>query len=274
MNTMLEQSIPIPACEIVAPSLAALALGAALDPDEQELALAHLALCAACRRRLDGYASVTQLLPLAAPEADPSFALKDRILGAAAALGPAPNDIPAAPSPAPTGPRVWWRWLVGPAMALALLLLLAGNVAQAFRANALQESIARQQTQSATYSRLVIAAFGNDDALEATLLPSGEHDYASARVFISPGEPAVAIYARNMPQLPPEQTYQLWVAHDGEITSAGRFAANDEGRVWRSLQPAEQLGQVERVFVTVEPADGSAQPTGPEYLSGTASPAV
>jgi hypothetical protein len=263
-------------CDAVAAALAALALGAALDAEEQELALAHLALCGACRRRLDEYVAVAQQLPLAAPDAEPPPELRARILAAAArpAAGPsAPAGQRISPPAVAQAPQ-WWRRLRAPAMALALIALVMLSVGQGLWIARLQASIEQQRAQSAANGRLVIAAFGNADALEATLLPPAGAGNASARVFISPGEPAVALYARELPQLPPEQTYQLWIAHDGRTVAAGSFAASAEGRAWRALRPPETLGEIERVFVTVEPAAGSPQPSGPEVLSGTAVPAI
>jgi anti-sigma-K factor RskA len=261
-------------CEAVAASLAALTLGAALDPEEQALALEHLALCEACRRRLDEYAAVAQRLPLAAPEAEPPPELRSRILAAAAhasASPRAPDSPPAAPWRAAPRP---WRRMLGPAMALIAAALVILSIAQGLMIYRLQTSIEQQRAQSAANGRLVVAAFGNADALEATLVPPDGGGYASARVFISPGEPAVALYARELPQLSPEQTYQLWIVHDGRTVAAGTFAASEAGRAWRALGPPETLGAVERVFVTVEPATGSQQPSGTEVLSGTAVPAI
>lgn len=268
-------------CDDVATALAALALGAELDQDEQALLLAHLPLCELCRRRLDEYAAVAQRLPLAAPEAEPPPELRARILAAARGERAAVSSEQARQEPElldshaarPTS-RFSWRRLLVPGLALALLMMTMLSLGLGFQVTRLAASIEQQRAQSAANGRLVIAAFGNDDALESTLLPSEGGGDGSARVFISPGEPAVALYARKLPQLPPEQAYQLWIAHDGRTISAGTFAASEEGRAWRALRPPEPLGQIERVFVTVEPAEGSPQPSGPEVLSGTTVPAV
>lgn len=286
------QRPPTTVCDDLAGPLAALALGATPEPDEQELLLAHLVICASCRRRLEAYATVAGVLPLAAPEAEPPPELRARILAAAegarrdgqpgrtAAQGapperrtPTPTAEGARPGrlPAPSPARqAWpgWRRLALPALGLALACLIGLGVVQQAQIRALEGRIAQQQAQSAINVGLVLAAFGNDDAVEVELAPTGPAPDAWGRTFISPGEPAVAIYGRMLPQLPPEQTYQLWIVHDGRTISGGLFSANAEGRAWRPLRPSEPLGTIERVFVTVEPAGGSAQPTGGEYLSG------
>lgn len=278
-------------CEAPTATLAALALGEALPPDEQERLLSHLLLCAACRRRLDGYAAVARVLPLAAPDAEPSPGLRDRILQAAAreraplvqpappqppadraAWEPIPAAEPASPAPArvPSAPRgPGWRQLLRPALGLALAALIALGIGQAVQIGRLETQLAEQQARTAANGRLIVAAFGNDDAVEVRLEPADDLPAASGRVFVSPGEPAAAIYARGLPQLPDGREYQLWIVHDGVVTSAGRFGVTPEGRAWRPLRPEESLGVVERVFVTAEPAGGSARPTGVEVLAGT-----
>lgn len=290
------ERLPTAVCDELAGPLAALALGAALAPDEHERLLAHLVICARCRRRLDAYAALAAVLPLAAPEAEPPPELRARIIAAAAGVRregqpghpaaqgastelrpPAPVEESAQPGrpPAPSPARqAWpgWRRLALPALGLALACLIGLGIAQQAQIRALEGRIAQQQAQSAINVGLVLAAFGNDDAIEVELAASGPAPEAWGRVFISPGEPAVALYGRMLPQLPPEQTYQLWVVHDGRTISGGLFSANAEGRAWRPLRPTEPLGAIERVFVTVEPAGGSPQPTGDEYMSGAPGP--
>jgi len=260
-----EQSLPESACDTCAVSLAALTLGEPLAPDEQTRLLAHLARCERCRRRLDEYATVAQLLPLAVPEVAPSPELRARILATAG------GQTRAAPRPlAPRGtPWAGWRRLVQPALGLALAALLALGLNRELAVRGLQAQISAQQAQTQTNIGIVTAAFGNDDAIEASLDPRPAAPASSGRVFISPGEPAVAVYARDLPQLPEGQIYQVWLVTPAGTISAGTFAVNPAGRGWRPLRPSEPLVSVERVFVTMEPTGGSPQPTGPEQLSGT-----
>lgn len=258
-----EQRLSESACDTCAVSLAALTLGEPLAPDEQTRLLAHLARCERCRRRLDEYATVAQLLPLAVPEVAPSPELRARILAAAGQTRAAPRPL------APRGtPWAGWRRLVQPALGLALAALLALGLNRELAVRGLQAQISAQQAQTQTNIGIVTAAFGNDDAIEASLDSSAAAPAASGRVFISPGEPAVAVYARDLPQLPEGQIYQLWLVTPAGTVSAGTFGVNPAGRGWRPLRPPAPLVSVERVFVTMEPTGGSPQPTGAEQFSG------
>lgn len=254
-----------PSCAEVAGPLAALALGAELADEERTLLLDHLLFCAACRGRLEAYAAVALRLPLAAPDATPPPGLRDRLLAATSRAAPAAPPVPAARS----APWPGWRRLLTPGLGLALAVLLAFGVNRELAVRALQGQVSAQQAQTQTNLRTLLAAFGNDDALEAYLHGGSAAPEAWGRVFISPGEPAVTIYARGLPQLPEGQQYQVWVVTPTGTVSAGSFPVNAEGRGWRPLRPAAPLGAVERVFVTVGPTGGSPQPPDEIFLEGT-----
>lgn len=256
-----------PRCANVAGLLAARALGVELAADERDQLLDHLFACAACRERLDGYSAVAAHLPLAVPEAVPSPELRERLLASAAA-GRVPRTAPPDPvTPAPR--RVNWRRLLASGLSLGLALALGFGVSRELAVRGLQDQLGAQQAQTQLNGRTVIAAFGNDDALEVTLGPGPAAPAATGRVFISPGEPAVAVYARGLPQLEAGQQYQVWVETDAGVISAGVLPVNAEGRGWRPLRPAAPLQAVTRVFVTAAPVGGSVQPVGEVYLDGT-----
>ena len=75
-----------------------------------------------------------------------------------------------------------------------------------------------------------------------------------------------AISFENLAPLPTEQTYALWVRYQGEYVPCGVFQTQPDGTVFATL-PMPPVYQsrpwVQDVIVTVEPADLSAQPTGP-----------
>jgi Domain of unknown function (DUF3303)/Putative zinc-finger len=54
----------------------------AVTPAEREAAQAHLALCAACTRRLQELRAVVDLLPYSAPQVNPPESLKKRVFDA------------------------------------------------------------------------------------------------------------------------------------------------------------------------------------------------
>lgn len=75
-----------------------------------------------------------------------------------------------------------------------------------------------------------------------------------------------AIAFKNLPSLPADQTYALWVRHQGQYVPCGDFQTGQDGAVFATL-PMPPVYQsrpwVTDVIVTVEAADLPAQPDGP-----------
>ncbi|NJM07263.1 anti-sigma factor, partial [Candidatus Gracilibacteria bacterium] len=159
--------------------------------------------------------------------------------------------------------------------AVALLAPAAGDGAgttarirlgQQYQLRQQEEQIAQQRAQSTRNVALVLAAFGNEDAVEGTLTATDAAPGASGRYFLSPGEPALALYVKGLPAAATGSEYQVWVVVGGETVSANTFAVNAEGRAWRLAAPPITADTIERIFVTLEPVGGSTQPSGPIVL--------
>lgn len=75
-----------------------------------------------------------------------------------------------------------------------------------------------------------------------------------------------AIAFKNLSPLAADQTYALWVRHEGRYIPCGNFQPSQDGTVFSTL-PMPPVYQsrpwVRDVIVTVEPTDLPAQPTGP-----------
>jgi len=79
----------------------------------------------------------------------------------------------------------------------------------------------------------------------------------------------VLLYAADLPRLPAEKSYQMWlVPQDGAPISAGVLGPGGHawGNMWTGEVPAGT--QAKAFAVTVEPVGGVAQPTGPKVLLG------
>jgi len=71
----------------------------------------------------------------------------------------------------------------------------------------------------------------------------------------------------DLPPPPPGRTYQLWTIEGGKPVSAGTFATSDAGQARHAIATSAQLGDAIFLAVTVEPAGGVPQPTGPIVMA-------
>ncbi|MCG8353307.1 MAG: anti-sigma factor [Chloroflexales bacterium] len=276
MNDETRTSCPDPQCNDVAAKLAMSALGGEVEPHERDQALAHLASCAQCRKRMEDYATVSQLVAASVPLVDPPADLRARIVGEArrrqAGAQPQPQPQPQPrpqPQPQPAISRrlsIPWRRMLSPALGLAAALLLVWGFAQQAQIAQQQEQIAQQQERAADNMAVATAVFGDEDAQERRLAPTDAAPNAEGRVLVAPSAPGLALYTKDLPQLPEGSVYQIWWTLPDQTVSIGVFQINAQGRSWNLIRPEQPLAPPQRIFVTVEPAGGSPQPTGPVYL--------
>ena len=89
---------------------------------------------------------------------------------------------------------------------------------------------------------------------------------ASGRLIWSPAERQIVLIAVDMPPLPPDSAYQLWVRRDQTITSLGVFQVDTDGN-GSLVFPVELLSTpFDAVGVTLESAEGNPAPTSPALI--------
>lgn len=221
--------------------IAAYALGC-LDPDELAPLQAHLAQCAACRAELAAYEAVVDALPLASPQIAPPAQLKQRLL---ARVTP-----PAAGS--------GWR------------ARLAGGVRRA-RAQLSWQPVAAFAALLLLFAATWLWQSAQPPALPGTrLLLVSTTDAAPAAVgliHISADGEYGTIIVEGLPGLGMERQYQLWLIADGARTDGGVFSVYSDGYASMAIRSPRPLSDYQAFGVTIEPAGGSPQPTGPRVLA-------
>jgi Anti-sigma-K factor rskA/Putative zinc-finger len=233
-------STPGPQHDRWADSVGPFLLGA-LPPDEREGFLAHLDECVVCRHDVEELAVAAEALPLSVPSVTPPPALKERIMtvvdSEAELLAAAGEDADAPrrpPAPARPRRRFFAGLLPRPAIALAsaVVLLVAGAVGGA----------------------LLSAGEGTSTVAGTTTLQG-----ASAELEVS--DDASTLVARNVPEAPRGESYQVWLKRPGvdapEPTSV-LWTPRSDGSATVAV-PSD--GDVEAVLVTREPRGGSDTPS-------------
>ena len=242
------------------------ALGA-LEGEEKQTLESHLRLCAECAAKLQQANGRMALLALAAPPEDVPGGVKDRLLRQVR------EETPRAQA---TAVPSFLRWLT-PALAVAALALLivAGelkveNRTLLQRQTELQNDASRLQ-QEAEREHSVLDLLTASDTVKVTLVSGAAHPVPEGSAFYHPRK-GLLFYASSLPALPPDRTYQLWlVPSAGNPISAGVFRVDSLGN-GEVLLPKLPPNITAKAFaVTLEPAGGVPQPTGPKVLIGAVS---
>ena len=232
-------------------NLPAYALGI-LDAGDAAALEAHLQTCQSCQTELADYRAVSDNLLMAIPPQQPPPALRKRLQ----------SRLPSAQKTAPQ--RFTWSWgrlAMGTAVALLLFINLF-SFAQ-MRAIQRQQAGLLQQLKTNQFALSMLAYPGTQS------YPIGDgNENVSGSVLLDRERNTVALVMWRLPDLSDEQIYQVWLIEpDGHRVSAGLF--RPQGDTSYTTQPVfskQALTNFVGIGVTVEPAAGSDQPTGPRVF--------
>ncbi|MFD3934335.1 anti-sigma factor domain-containing protein [Streptomyces sp. NPDC058611] len=236
------------------------ALGAyllhALPPDEESAFANHLAGCDSCRRELTALMPV--LVRLCATEGiAPPPGLRERVLEQIAGTAQEPGRPAHRADPA-AGPRPGRRGGSSAPLRWALAACLAA--AAAFGGIAVWQH--QEASQARTELRRAGPAAQLAEVLAAPDAVIGTADFgdgATGCVVVSRAESRAAFMASGLPELTSDQVYELWYDDAGTPRSAGTLNGRGNWHIKLLDGPVEQATAL---GITVEPAGGSAQPTG------------
>ncbi len=229
--------------------VAAYALGAA-DPEESRTVEAHLEGCAGCRALLAEYRSLGEDLLYAVPPMAAPVGMAERMRGR---LEP-PRSATRRES------RLAWLRLRPAAFIVgaAMVLLVATNLYWFGRVRGLEQ---RAASPTSSFSWLSSSA-------GIPLRADGAGSRAQGVVYAPRNGQNALLCVYDMPTLPSDKTYQLWLTQDGKRDSGGLFQVSPAGFGLLVIRAARPLSDYSALGITVEPAGGSPGPTSPRVLGG------
>jgi anti-sigma-K factor RskA len=258
----------------------------ALPEEECAAQCAHAAGCAECAAKLAEARGQAALLALLAPQERPAATIKAELFARIRAEREADHRYRwptksekevSAPktdggfgrgSAAPAR-RARWEWILVP-VAAALLVAAVVQWRENQRlstelGNANRQIVdlmnERQRTQ------MLVDVLSAGDTVSVKLASTPEMEKAWGMVQYNAGK-GMVLYSAVLPPLPQGKTYQLWlVPKSGAPISAGVFLPTHGARqLWTAEVPLNT--EVKAFAVTIEPAGGMPQPTGPKVLLG------
>jgi hypothetical protein len=137
-----------------------------------------------------------------------------------------------------------------------------------------------QQAREIERQRRVHAAMAHDE-LMALLSDAGSKTVtlgalpaaprSGGRVVWNAQKRRAVLFASGLDPAPEGKAYEVWVIAGGAPVPSGLFQVDQGGRAVKDLPWLEETPGVKTFAVTLEPAAGTAAPTGPMVLAGNAS---
>jgi anti-sigma-K factor RskA len=208
-----------------------------LDAEDEQTVKSHLASCSSCRRNLESYVEVTDLLSSAVPPIQPPARLESRVVSRLRVVK------------ATATPHRSWRPALYAVAAMFVVALMAGNLLQ--WTGVIRPGLSRSP-------RFLVAA----------LQGAGGAPEAYGTVVLDSADLEGVLAVTGLERLSADHQYQVWLIRGDERRSGGVFSVDTEGYGALLLKVPADFRDFTALGISVEPAGGSAAPTGAKVMTG------
>lgn len=249
-----------------------------LNPGNRKQFEAHLETgCEQCRRELSELYEATALLPLLLKQEAPPSGLRHRLLSRLSSkrsepprgTKPTPQrgvmEAPVAKAPS----HSWYLYasvVMGTLMIIGLLFFLNDQLRTT---GELEKKLTDLQSQVQQKQDILgILQAQEVEMLQLVSVEAGSE--AFGRIFWEPERRHAVLQVVNLPAQPADKQYELWLMKDKKYLRAGEFDVNKEkSNVFAVMTlPVGERQEIEGFAVTLEPREGSTQPSGVIQLRG------
>lgn len=242
-----------------------------LEGEERAAIESHVPTCAECAKKLAAARGRIALLAFSAPLVEPSAGVRERLMSQIHGSREGAQRAPREPERATGFFGRWWAAVLVPACVLLLFAAARLRTENSRLAEELgQERAALQKQQKELdEARHVVDLLEAKDTISVALASQPGMPKGDVRVMYNK-KMGVAMCDGWVDPAPANKNYQLWlVPMEGKPISAGVIAHSGPINPWMVKLPQ---GVAAKAFaVTLEPAGGMPQPTGPMVLVGPVS---
>lgn len=221
----------------------------------------HLKECAECRQTLAELREAFHSLPTALEERRPPAHLKERILDQ---IGSEPRQESAWP---------WWReWAIAASIVAAILSFVAVRLYRETRLK--DQTIASLQQETTDLRRSNQDLTGTIHQLTqpglrfVNLAGLAGYESVSGSAFVNADATTARVFLHSLPEIAPEKAFQLWVIEPGKNPHPSNVFKLQGPVTELEVSLPSEAQQLAALAVTIEPGQGSPQPTGPMVVLG------
>jgi anti-sigma-K factor RskA len=245
----------------------------ALEGEDRRKLEDHLTSCAECRLELEQLRGDGALLALSTVGPRPPLRARKRLLDAIAAEIPTSRakDAREMGHPSVGSRHSWWGWLGWAATATVIVFavslwkenaLLKWDITT-LRAQVSQQTLELQKVQD------VASAITNPEVQHFTLVAMKTPPQPQGKAFYLRNRSSMVFVANNMPALPPQKAYELWlIPTQGAPIPAGVFKPDAHGSATVVNPPLPAGAEAKAFAITIENESGALTPSMPIIMMG------
>jgi len=245
----------------------------ALGGEERASLERHLGACPSCRAELEQLRGDGALLALSTMGPKPPLRARQRLLDAVAKeTHPSKTAKGGAPSVSIAPRRSWWGWLGWAATAAVIVFATSLWKENAgLKENlAIAHAVVAGNAQELEDLRRVAAPILEPEAQRITLVSVKTPPQPQGKAFYLRNRSSLVFVANNMPPLPPQKAYELWlIPAQGAPIPAGVFKPDAHGSATVVNPPLPAGTEAKAFAITIESEAGATSPTMPIVMMGT-----
>jgi len=245
----------------------------ALDGEDRVNLEKHLATCSACRMELEQLRGDGALLALSTLGPKPPARARQRLLDAVGNEAAASTASRAKDAGEMGRPRKSLWGLLGWAAATAVLVFGASlwkENAELKRGIMIWSARVSEQTAELEKARSIANAITDPAGQHFTLVSVKTPAQPQGKAFYLRNRSTLLFVANNMPPLPPQKAYELWlIPAQGAPVPAGVFKPDAHGNATVVNPPLPSQMEAKAFAITVENEAGATTPTMPIVMMGT-----
>jgi hypothetical protein len=221
--------------------------------DERNVMNKHLLTCSSCRKDLEELQEAWNLIPYKLDDVDVPSDLKDEVMN---------SLFPVEKSPSFAAKKQNSRkWLIkfnyyGWAAAVFFLAFVGVSWSHIITSNQLKE--VTKQTQTPT-KVLQVFALKSDT-------PFNPSTQGKALLYQQGDKKQLVFQLQGLADTKGNETYQVWLIHEGKRSSAGVFHVDEQGNGVLTYELKEKDESFEAIGISLEPDANGTQPRGQKVL--------
>ena len=251
----------------------------ALSPEEAAQVRAHVDACAECREELAAVSGDLALVAMSVEQKDVPEGARERFVSRIATAARSEVQPARASKPSMVSidsvPRrnAWSNWIAWGAVAAMIVIAAGLELRVRFLSGQveLQAQLIQHQQEANAKAQMIMDLLKDPAAQHVMLTAAKSKPAPMAKAVYMASKGALLMQASNLDALPSNKTYELWVIPmKGDPMPAGMFRPDAAGNA-SVVMPDMPKGIEAKAFgVTIENSGGSATPTLPIVLAGSA----